>query len=71
MTYKVEAVVTEIQYFIRHDADGILSFHVALKPITIEYHKYIEWIYFLDGCLTIVTVSHATTLGVSVSLNWM
>ena len=68
MTYKVEVVEIEIQYYIFHDTNAILSFCITLKPIAVEYHIHMKWIDFLDGYLTAVAISHATTLGVRVSL---
>ena len=71
MTYEVERAKIEIQHYVRHDVDAILSFRVALEPITVICHTHIERIDFFDGYLTIVTISYATTPGVRVSLTWM
>ena len=70
MTFEVDGAKIEVHYFICHDAEAILSFQVSLEPIMLEYHTHIERQDFLDGCLTLVTVMHATTLGVQVSLTW-
>ena len=69
-TYGVLEEETETIYYIRHDADAELSFRVVTEPIVIGYRTSTERLDFLDGCLTVFTITHETTPGVRVSLVW-
>ena len=61
MTLNVEDNETIVRYIIRHDADVILSWRVSLEPIVMNFCTHTDREDFLDGCLTIVTVTYATT----------
>ena len=69
-TYDVEEDETKVLYFVRHDADAILSFRVSVEPMVIGYRTYTERIDFMNGCLTVFAVIHETAPDVRVSLVW-
>ena len=70
MTYEVDGLETKVHFFIRHDIDAVLSFKVALEPITVDYYTQTQRQDFTNSCLTVVTVTYAATTGVRVSLTW-
>ena len=70
-TYDMEEDETNVFYFIRYDADAILSFRVSVEPMVIRYRTYTERINFMDGCLTVFAVIHETAPDVRVLLVWI
>ena len=68
MTYEVDRPAVEVHFFIRHDADVVLSFRVVLDPIAVDYHTHIERQDFVDDCLIIIAMTYTTTKWVQVSL---
>ena len=70
MTYDVVVEETEVHYFIRHDANAIVSLRVSSELIVVVYHMHTERQDFLDGCIMVMIVTYATKTGVRVSLIW-
>ena len=68
MTYDVIEDETVVHYFVQYNTNVVVSMRVCLEPIAIDFHTHTNWEDFLDGCMTIMIVTHLTTLGVRVSL---
>ena len=47
-TYEVDGPEIEVHFFIRHNADAVLSFRVVLELIAIDYHMHTERQDFAD-----------------------